>query len=136
MNLEQVRAKKLYAEHKSPEEIAKIVGKSKATIYRWIKEYKEEFEKARKLAEMTTSDMEDILDDAHKEMLLNILEDSENLKDPKIADALIKIANVLEKMNLRAEREKLAKQKEDAEGRGVVIIDDITFRKETDKKNI
>lgn len=125
MNLEKLKAKKMYSEHKSPEEIAKALNKSKGTIYRWIKEHKDEFEEARKLAELSTEDMEDILDEAHKKMLINILENPENLKNPKTADALIKIANVLEKMNARAEKEKLAKKQEEEGERGVLIIDDV-----------
>lgn len=125
MNIERLRAKKLYAEHKSTEEIAKELGKSKGTIYRWLKEHREEFEEARKLAEITTDDIGEILDEAHKKVLLDIIENPQNLKDPKIADALIKIANVLEKMNLRAEREKLSKLKEEEKVRGVIFIDDL-----------
>lgn len=125
MNIDQLKAKKLYAEHKTAEEIAKQLGKSKGTIYRWLKEYREEFEEARKLAEISTDDIEDILDEAHKKVLLDIIENPSNLKDPKVADALIKIANVLEKMNLRAERERLAKLKEEEKVRGVVFINDL-----------
>ncbi|CAL7888272.1 helix-turn-helix domain-containing protein [Fusobacterium necrophorum subsp. funduliforme] len=131
MNVEQVRAKKLYADGKNAEEIAKELSKSKGTIYRWIKENKEEFEKARKLAEINLDDMTDILDEAHKEMILKILEDPETLKDPKIADALIKFVNILEKMSLRSEREKEIKKREEASERGVLIVDDI---KESKKK--
>lgn len=125
MNIDQLKAKRLYAEHKTAEEIAKHLGKSKGTIYRWLKEYREEFEEARKLAEISTDDIEDILDEAHKKVLLDIIENPSNLKDPKVADALIKIANVLEKMNLRAERERLAKLKEEEKVRGVVFINDL-----------
>lgn len=135
MNLEKLKAKKLYSEGKSSEEIAKELGKSKGTIYRWIKENKDEFEEARKLAEISINDMEGILDEAHKKMLLEIIENPKNLQDPKVADALIKIANVLDKMNQRAERERLAKQREEEQGRGVVFVDDIEFGKEGNKKN-
>lgn len=135
MNLEKLKAKKLYSEGKSPEEIAKELGKSKGTIYRWIKENKDEFEEARKLAEISINDMEGILDEAHKKMLLEIIENPKSLQDPKVADALIKIANVLDKMNQRAERERLAKQREEEQGRGVVFVDDIEFGKEGNKKN-
>lgn len=125
MNLEQLKAKKLYSEYKTPEEIAQILGKSKGTIYRWLKEHKKEFEEARKLAEITTEDIGDILDEAHKKVLLDLIENPSNLKDPKVADALIKIANVLEKMNLRAERERLAKLREEEKVRGVIFVDDL-----------
>ena len=135
MELEEIRAKKLYAQHKSPKEIAKELGVSVATIYRWIKKYKEEFEEARKLADITASDMEEILDEAHKKMLINILENPENLKNPKTADALIKIANVLEKMALRSEREKAQQKMDEEEEKGVLIVDDIGKEKEKEKEN-
>lgn len=129
MHYELIKAKRLYAEGKSPEVIAKEIGKSKGTIYRWIKENKEEFEKARKLSEISIDDMGLILDEAHKEMLLNILQNPNELKDPKVADALIKIANVLEKMALRSEREKEIRKREEVEERGVLIVDDIKEKK-------
>ncbi|MDK4481702.1 helix-turn-helix domain-containing protein [Fusobacterium necrophorum] len=123
MNIEQIRAKKLYAEGKSAEEIAKLLEKSTGTIYRWIKQYKEEFEQSRKIAQMTTDDMSDLLDEAHKKNLLEIIENPHLLQNPKSADALIKIANVLEKMDARKEREAMLQANE--EEKGVVFIDDI-----------
>lgn len=123
MNVEQIRAKKLYAEGKSAEEIAKLLEKSTGTIYRWIKQYKEEFEQSRKIAQMTTDDMSDLLDEAHKKNLLEIIENPHLLQNPKAADALIKIANVLEKMDARKEREAMLQANE--EEKGVVFIDDI-----------
>lgn len=123
MNIEQIRAKKLYAEGKSAEEIAKLLEKSTGTIYRWIKQYKEEFEQSRKIAQMTTDDMSELLDEAHKKNLLEIIENPHLLQNPKAADALIKIANVLEKMDARKEREAMLQANE--EEKGVVFIDDI-----------
>lgn len=123
VNIEQIRAKKLYAEGKSAEEIAKLLEKSTGTIYRWIKQYKEEFEQSRKIAQMTTDDMSDLLDEAHKKNLLEIIENPHLLQNPKAADALIKIANVLEKMDARKEREAMLQANE--EEKGVVFIDDI-----------
>ncbi|MCF0162961.1 MAG: helix-turn-helix domain-containing protein [Fusobacterium necrophorum] len=123
MNVEQIRAKKLYAEGKNAEEIAKLLDKSAGTIYRWIKQYKEEFEQSRKIAQMTTDDMSDLLDEAHKKNLLEIIENPHLLQNPKSADALIKIANVLEKMDARKEREAMLQANE--EEKGVVFIDDI-----------
>ena len=123
VNVEQIRAKKLYAEGKSAEEIAKLLEKSTGTIYRWIKQYKEEFEQSRKIAQMTTDDMSDLLDEAHKKNLLEIIENPHLLQNPKAADALIKIANVLEKMDARKEREAMLRANE--EEKGVVFIDDI-----------
>lgn len=125
MKLELVQAKRMYADNKSIDEIASALNKSKGTVYRWIKEHKEEFEEARKLKELSVDDMGEILDEAHKKMLLNIIENPETLVDPKVADSLIKIANVLEKMDKRREKEKKEKQQTEEEERGVLIVDDI-----------
>ena len=125
MKLELVQAKRMYADNKSIDEIASALNKSKGTVYRWIKEHKEEFEEARKLKELSVDDMGEILDEAHKKMLLNIIENPETLVDPKVADSLIKIANVLEKMDKRREKEKKEKQQADEEERGVLIVDNL-----------
>ena len=131
MKLELVQAKRMYADNKSIDEIASALNKSKGTVYRWIKEHKEEFEEARKLKELSVDDMGEILDEAHKKMLLNIIENPETLVDPKVADSLIKIANVLEKMDKRREKEKKEKQQTEEEERGVLIVDDIKEEKTT-----
>nr|DAJ31706.1 MAG TPA: Homeodomain-like domain [Caudoviricetes sp.] len=125
MNLEQLQAKKLYAEGKTVDEIASALNKSKGTVYRWIKENKEEFEKAKKLAQMTPNDMIGFIDEAHKKVLLDIAENPEKIKNPKVADALIKIATVLEKLGNRSEKEQERKKKEEIEERGVLIVDDV-----------
>ena len=128
MDFELIKAKKLYAQGKTAKEIASALKKSLGTIYRWIKDNKEEFEEARKLKELSVDDMGEILDEAHKKMLLKIIENPETLVDPKVADSLIKIANVLEKMDKRREQEKKANKKE--EDGGVVFIDDIKDEKD------
>ncbi|MCQ9626894.1 helix-turn-helix domain-containing protein [Cetobacterium somerae] len=130
MNLEIVKAKQLYAERKSPEEIAKEIGKSKATIYRWIKENQKAFDEARALEEMSTETVSDVLDNAHKKMLVSIIEDPDSLKDPKVADALIKVANVVEKLGLQKEREDEKKIRLSEQQRGVIFVDDIKDIKE------
>lgn len=130
MNLEMVKAKQLYAERKSPEEIAKEIGKSKATIYRWIKENQKEFDEARTLEEMSTETVSGVLDNAHKKMLVSIIEDPDSLKDPKVADALIKVANVVEKLGLQKEREDEKKIRLSEQQRGVIFVDDIRDIKE------
>jgi len=128
MDLELLKAKKLYAQGKTAKEIASALNKSQGTIYRWIKDNKEVFEEARRLANLTLDDMEDILDEANKKVLLDIIKDPEKLKDPKLADALIKIANVLEKIGLRSEKKKVKEKVEEAGG--VVFIDDIKDEKD------
>ena len=72
--------------------------------------------------------MEDILDEANKKVLLDIIKDPEKLKDPKLADALIKIAHVLEKIGLRSEKKKVKEKREEVGG--VVFIDDIKDEKD------
>ena len=128
MDLELLKAKKLYAQGKTAKEIAGALNKSQGTIYRWIKDNKEIFEEARRLANLTLDDMEDILDEANKKVLLDIIKDPEKLKDPKLADALIKIANVLEKIGLRSEKKKIKEKVEEVGG--VVFIDDIKDEKD------
>ena len=128
MDLELLKAKKLYAQGKTAKEIASALKKSLGTIYRWIKDNKEEFEEARRLANLTLDDMEDILDEANKKVLLDIIKDPEKLKDPKLADALIKIAHVLEKIGLRSEKKKVKEKREEVGG--VVFIDDIKDEKD------
>ena len=128
MDLELLKAKKLYAQGKTAKERASALNKSQGTIYRWIKDNKEVFEEARRLANLTLDDMEDILDEANKKVLLDIIKDPEKLKDPKLADALIKIANVLEKIGLRSEKKKVKEKVEEVGG--VVFIDDIKDEKD------
>lgn len=124
MNLEQIKAKRLYAEGKSADEIAKVLGKSLGTIYRWIKENKEEFEEARELARMTLDEVIGLLDETHKKILIDISKNPNKFQDPKVADALVKVANVVEKAQQRSEKQKLEKREEDEE-RGVVFVNDI-----------
>lgn len=130
MNLEIVKAKQLYAERKSPEEIAKEIGKSKATIYRWIKENQKAFDEARALEEMSAETVSGVLDNAHKKMLIDIIENPNSLKNPKTADALIKVANVVEKLGLQKEREDEKKNRLSEQQRGVIFVDDIKDIKE------
>ena len=72
MDFELIKAKKLYAQGKTAKEIASALKKSLGTIYRWIKDNKEEFEEARKLAGMTLDDVVDLLDETHKKILIEI----------------------------------------------------------------
>lgn len=125
MKLEQLKAKRLYANGKNAAEIATELKISKGTIYRWIKDYKEEFEEARKLAGMSLDDMTDLLDESHKKILIEISKDPKKFQDPKVADALVKVANVIEKLSARSEKKKEQAKKEVEEERGVVFVDDI-----------
>ena len=129
MNLDIIKARQMFAERKSTDEIAESLWKSKATVYRWINENKKDFDEARKLEEMSTENVSDILDNAHKKMLVSIIENPDSLKDPKIADALIKVANVVEKLGLQKEREDDRKKKLSEKERGVIFADDIRNKK-------
>ena len=126
MDLELLKAKKLYAQGKTTKEIASALKKSLGTIYRWIKDNKEEFEEARKLAGMTLDDVVDLLDETHKKILIEISKNPEQFRDPKTADALVKVASVVEKVTARSEKKKeQAKKEVESNERGVIIIDDI-----------
>lgn len=131
MDLELLKAKKLYAQGKTAKEIASALKKSLGTIYRWIKENKEEFEEARKLAGMTLDDVVDLLDETHKKILIEISKNPEQFKDPKTADALVKVASVVEKVTARSEKKKEQAKKEVEKERGVLIVDDIKEKKRT-----
>lgn len=126
MDFELLKAKKLYAQGKTAKEIAGALNKSQGTIYRWIKDNKEEFEEARKLAGMTLDDVVDLLDETHKKILIEISKNPQEFKDPKTADALVKVASVVEKVTARSEKKKeQAKKEVESNERGVIIIDDI-----------
>ncbi|MDD7409993.1 helix-turn-helix domain-containing protein [Fusobacterium gastrosuis] len=125
MKIDQLRAKKLYANGKNPLEIAEELGISKGTVYRWIKDNKKEFEEARELARLTLDDVVDLLDETHKKILIEISKNPQKFQDPKIADSLVKVANVVEKVCLRSEKKKEQAKKEEEEERGVVFVDDI-----------
>ena len=121
MDLELLKAKKLYAQGNTAQKIASALNKSPGTIYRWIKENKEEFEEAR----MTLDDVIDLLDETHKKILIEISKNPEQFRDPKTADALVKVASVVEKVTARSEKKKEQAKKEVEEERGVLIVDDI-----------
>ena len=124
MDFELIKAKKLYAQGKTAKEIASAL-KSLGTIYRWIKDNKEEFEEARKLAGMTLDDVVDLLDETHKKILIEISKNPEQFRDPKTADALVKVASVVEKVTARSEKKKEQAKKEVEEERGVLIVDNL-----------
>ena len=93
-------------EKRSVAQVARRFGKNRSTIYRWIKDNKEEFEEARKLAGMTLDDVVDLLDETHKKILIEISKNPQEFKDPKTADALVKVASVVEKVTARNEKKK------------------------------
>ena len=86
---------------------------------------KELFEEARKLAGMTLDDVIDLLDETHKKILIEISKNPEQFRDPKTADALVKVASVVEKVTARSEKKKEQAKKEVEEERGVFIVDNL-----------
>ena len=75
---------------------------------------------------MTLDDVVDLLDETHKKILIEISKNPEQFRDPKTADALVKVASVVEKVTARSEKKKeQAKKEVESNERGVIIIDDI-----------
>ena len=130
LTLEQRKVKKLYIEGKTPKEISEETKVNLSTIYRWIKDPKLEFQKSKELADFTTADMANIIDESHKKLLMRIAENPDELLDPKTADSLCKIAKVLESLDTKASREKalFVEGEAGSEVKGVLIIDDIEYR--------
>lgn len=130
LTLEQRKVKKMYIEGKTAKQIAKETGINISSIYRWIKDPKLEFKKSKELADFSTADMANIIDESHKKLLIRIAENPDELLKPKTADALCKIAKVLESLDTKASREKALSLEEEteAEVKGVLIIDDVEYR--------
>lgn len=130
LTLEQRKVKKLYIEGKTAKQIAEETKINLSTIYRWLKDPKLEFQKSKELADFTTADMANIIDESHKKLLMRIAENPDELLAPKTADALCKIAKVLESLDTKASREKALFLEEEAEAevKGVLIIDDVEYR--------
>ena len=137
LTLEQRKAKSLYAQGKTAVEIAKELNIGKSTIYRWISNDELGFKESKKMANFNAGDMAGIIDESHKKLLIQISENPDDLLNPKVADALLKVSKVLESLGQRKEKEEAEEQQEE-EIRGVLIIDDITYEslKKTAEKNI
>ena len=86
------------------------------------------FEESKKLAEFSTDDMVDIIDESHKKLLLEIAENPSKLLDSKVADSLCKVATVLERMAAKSDREKATEAEGEETIKGVLIIDDIEYQ--------
>ncbi|WP_306583905.1 helix-turn-helix domain-containing protein [Fusobacterium ulcerans] len=128
LTLEQQKVKKLYIEGKKAGEIIKLTGISKSKVYRWIADEALGFEESKKLAEFTTDDMVDIIDESHKKLLMEIAENPSKLLDSKTADSLCKVARVLESMAAKSDREKAAEVEGQETTKGVLIIDDVEYQ--------
>lgn len=128
LTLEQQKVKKLYIEGKKAGEIIKLTGISKSKVYRWIADEALGFEESKKLAEFTTDDMVDIIDESHKKLLMEIAENPSKLLDSKTADSLCKVARVLESMAAKSDREKAAEIEGQETTKGVLIIDDVEYQ--------
>ena len=127
LTLEQQKAKALYAQGKSANEIAEALKLGKSTIYRWINNEALGFKESKKMADFNSKDMAGIIDESHKKLLIEISENPDRLLDPKVADALLKVSKVLENLGERSNKEE-EQQLEDEQVRGVLIIDDITYK--------
>lgn len=123
ITLTQRKARRLYATGMKVEEISKEMGVSKATIYRWKADESLGFEKAKELALFTPEDMELLFEESNKEVLFSLLDNPNNLKDPKIADAILKNTKTIESMSKMSIRKN--EKKELDKKIGVTIIDDI-----------
>ena len=129
LTLEQRKVKKLYIEGKAAKQIAKETGINISNIYRWIKDPKMEFKKSKELAEFTTDDMVEMIDESHKKLLIEVLSDPNKLLDSKTADSLCKVINILEKMSAKSAREKVGLLEGDTDKSwGVLLIDDIEHK--------
>lgn len=129
LTLEQRKVKKLYIEGKTAKQIAKETGINISNIYRWIKDPKMEFKKSKELAEFTTDDMVEMIDESHKKLLIEVLSDPNKLLDSKTADSLCKVINILEKMSAKSTREKAGLLEGDTDKSwGVLLIDDIEHK--------
>ena len=133
LTLEQQKAKALYAQGKSANEIAEALKLGKSTIYRWINNEALGFKESKKMADFNSKDMAGIIDESHKKLLIEISENPDRLLDPKVADALLKVSKVLENLGQRSDKEE-QEQQEEEEVKGVLIIDDITY-KSLEKEN-
>lgn len=78
------------------------------------------------MANFNAGDMAGIIDESHKKLLIQISENPDDLLNPKVADALLKVSKVLESLGQRKEKEEAEEQQEE-EIRGVLIIDDIGY---------
>ena len=135
LTLEQRKAKSLYAQGKTAAEISKELNIGKSTIYRWISNEELGFKESKKMANFNAGDMAGIIDESHKKLLIQISENPDDLLNPKVADALLKVSKVLESLGQRKEKEEAEEQQEE-EIRGVLIIDDISYenlKKTTEK---
>lgn len=91
----KIKAKKLYIEGKTVKEILVVIEGyfSSSTINRWIKD--EDWEKAKKLSQISPEELGNILFESFKELILKIKENPEELKDPKVADSLMKVVSMI-----------------------------------------
>lgn len=130
LTLEQQQVKKLYVEGKKAGEIIKLTGISKSKVYRWLNDETLGFEESKKLAEFTTDDMVDMINESHKKLLIELMQDPKKLLDSKTADSLCKVATILEKMGAKSTREKadLLLEGDIDKSWGVLLIDDIEYK--------
>ena len=104
MSPDQKRAKDLYIKGKKPSEIAEELELSISTVYKWIKDEKLGFEKAKRLANFSVDAMGEMLLEVYKEFIVGLQDNPERLKDPATADSVIKMTKAIK--SLEKERKK------------------------------
>lgn len=73
--------------------------------------------------------MVDMINESHKKLLIELMQDPKKLLDSKTADSLCKVATILEKMGAKSTREKAGLLEGDVDKSwGVLLIDDIEYK--------
>lgn len=98
MSPDQKRAKDLYIKGKKPSEIAEELELSISTVYKWIKDEKLGFEKAKRLANFSVDAMGEMLLEVYKEFIVGLQDNPERLKDPATADSVIKMTKAIKSL--------------------------------------
>lgn len=91
------QAKELYCRGHTVEEIANIVSSPESTIYRW--KNNEDWEKAKRLYNLSLDEIQNILSGAIRETILDIEKNPLKLQDSKIADSLVKVLSTIKKFD-------------------------------------
>ncbi len=95
MSPDQKRAKDLYIKGKKPSEIAEELELSISTVYKWIADKELSFKKDKNIANFSVDAMSELLLGAYKEFIVDISENPAQLKNPAVADSIIKITKAI-----------------------------------------
>jgi len=91
------QAKELFCRGHTVEEIANIVSSPESTIYRW--KNNEDWEKAKRLYNLSLDEIQNILSGAIRETILDIEKNPLKLQDSKVADSLVKVLSTIKKFD-------------------------------------